>query len=213
MYVLLERCEAFELPTSRHVTQCSQVSGHEHRRQSWKLDDWISYLVSRFRRECVPHTAYTQEQLNNCATVGLTVPLRCDIISLLDLQYLLRKVKYSKHEIFIWGIQTVSLLPPGYRLINSVSLWVVEVYQICTAYFSQVMHFIVTWLCAVRRGKGNWPPYPHSTPGLVRLAVVVWGVLYVYIWVCACVCMVCGYAHLVPVLYGDPTSLRADNCT
>jgi len=34
--------------------------------------------------------------------------------------------------------------------------------------------------------------------------------------VCACVCVcvcVCVYAHLVPALYEDPTSLRADNCT
>jgi uncharacterized integral membrane protein len=30
----------------------------------------------------------------------------------------------------------------------------------------------------------------------------------VYAWA-----WVCGYAHLVPALYEDPTSLRADNCT
>jgi len=56
----------------------------------------------------------------------------------------------------------------------------VEVYEICSAYFSQVMHFIVIWLCAVRRGK-ELATLPQSTPGLVRLAVVVWGVLYVYL--------------------------------
>jgi hypothetical protein len=49
---------------------------------------------------------------------------------------------------------------------------------------------------------------PHLTPGFVRLAVVVWGVL------CMGMCVrVCVYAHLVPALYEDPTSLRADNCT
>jgi len=43
------------------------------------------------------------------------------------------------------------------------------------------------------------PPtsWPHSTPGLVCLTVVVWGVLH---------------AHLVLALYEDPTSLWADNC-
>jgi hypothetical protein len=84
----------------------------------------------------------------------------------------------------LWVFNCVSpLLPPGYRLINSVSLWVVEVYQICTAYFSQVMHFIVTWLCAVRRGKGTGHPIPFnswlSTPRGGGMG-------------CACVCM-CRY--------------------
>jgi hypothetical protein len=36
--------------------------------------------------------------------------------------------------------------------------------------------------------------------------------LHAHVQVYACVC-VCGYAPLVPALYGDPTSLRADNCT
>jgi hypothetical protein len=53
---------------------------------------------------------------------------------------------------------------PGYRLIHYYfSLWVVEVYQIYTAYFSQVMHFIVAWMCAVRRGKGTGHPTPFNS--------------------------------------------------
>jgi hypothetical protein len=39
----------------------------------------------------------------------------------------------------------------------------VEVYQICTGYFSQVMHFIVAWLCAVQRGKGTGHPTPFNS--------------------------------------------------
>jgi len=39
------------------------------------------------------------------------------------------------------------------------------------------------------------------------LAVVVWGVLCMGAGMCVRV-----RAHLVPSLYGDPTSLRADNC-
>jgi hypothetical protein len=34
--------------------------------------------------------------------------------------------------------------------------------------------------------------------------------VHVQVYVCA---WVCGYAHLVPALYEDPTSLWADNCT
>jgi hypothetical protein len=33
---------------------------------------------------------------------------------------------------------------------------------------------------------------------------------HMQVYACA---RVCGYAHLVPALYEDPTSLRADNCT
>jgi hypothetical protein len=94
-------------------------------------------------------------------------------------------------------------------LIITVSWWVVEVYKICTAYFSQVMHFFVTWLCAVRRGKWTGHPNPFnswlSTPR-------GGGIMCIYECVPACA-WVCGYAHLVPALYEDPSSLRADNCT
>jgi hypothetical protein len=61
-------------------------------------------------------------------------------------------------------------------------------------------------------GEKELATLPHLTPGLARLAVVVWGVLYVY--ECVPVCAgVCGYAHLVPALYEDPTNIRADNWT
>jgi hypothetical protein len=60
--------------------------------------------------------------------------------------------------------------------------------------------------------KGN-STLPHLTPGLVRLAVVVWGVMCVGMCACRYMCVhVCVRAHLVPALYGDPTGLRADNC-
>jgi hypothetical protein len=36
--------------------------------------------------------------------------------------------------------------------------------------------------------------------------------LRVHVQVYACA-WVCGYMHLAPALYEDPTSLRADNCT
>jgi hypothetical protein len=97
---------------------------------------------------------------------------------------------------------------------------VVEVYQICTAYFSQVMHFIVTWLCVVQKGKGTGYPIPFnswlSTPhgGGMGCAIYVFMsvCLHVHVLVYACA-WVCGYAHLVPALYEDPTRLQADNCT
>jgi hypothetical protein len=61
---------------------------------------------------------------------------------------------------------------------------------------------------------------PHLTPGLVRLAVVVWGVLCMGVctWcgpACADMCVHgwCVYEHLVLALYEDPISFRADNCT
>jgi hypothetical protein len=34
--------------------------------------------------------------------------------------------------------------------------------------------------------------------------------MHVQVYACA---WLCEYAHLVPALYEDPTSLRADNCT
>jgi hypothetical protein len=70
------------------------------------------------------------------------------------------------------------------------------------------MHFIVAWLCVVRRGKGTGQPsqfnYWLSTTCGGGMGCDVRG------HVCMCECV---YAHLVPVLYEDPTSLRADNCT
>jgi hypothetical protein len=78
-------------------------------------------------------------------------------------------------------------------LIIIVSLCVVEVYQICIAYFSQVMHFIVTWLCAVRRGKGTGHPTPFnsclSTPRSGGMGCAVRGHVCMQVCVCACVCM------------------------
>jgi hypothetical protein len=44
------------------------------------------------------------------------------------------------------------------------------------------------------------------------MGCAVRGHVCMQVYVCACVC-VCVYAHLVPALYGDPTSLRADKCT
>jgi hypothetical protein len=68
------------------------------------------------------------------------------------------------------------------------------------------MHFIVAWLCAVRRGKGTGHPTPFyswlSTPRSGGMGCAVRG------HVCVCV-----YAHLVPALYEDRTSLQADNYT
>jgi hypothetical protein len=97
-------------------------------------------------------------------------------------------------------------------LIIIVSLWVVEVYQIYTAYFSQVMHFIVTWLCVVRKGKGSGHPTPFnswlSTPRNDGMGCAVRGHVCMQVYECVYV-----YAHLVPALYEDPTRLRADNCT
>jgi hypothetical protein len=78
--------------------------------------------------------------------------------------------------------------------------------------------FIVTWMCAVRRGKGTGHPTPFNSwlsmpgGGGMGSAVCVFMSVYLRVQVYACA-WVCGYAHLVPALYGDPTSLRADNCT
>jgi hypothetical protein len=76
--------------------------------------------------------------------------------------------------------------------------------------FSQVMHFIVTWLCAVQRGKGTGHPTPFncwlSTPRSGGMGRSVHGPVCMQVYVCV-------YAHLVPAVYGVPTSLRADNCT
>jgi hypothetical protein len=61
---------------------------------------------------------------------------------------------------------------------------------------SQVMYFIVAWLCAIRRGKGTGHP-SHLTPGLVRLAVVVWCVLCVGMCACRYICVhVCVYMRI-----------------
>jgi hypothetical protein len=51
----------------------------------------------------------------------------------------------------------------------------VEVHQICTASLPG---------CVQYGGGKELANLPHLTPGLVRLAVVVWGVLYVYLSVC-----------------------------
>jgi hypothetical protein len=76
------------------------------------------------------------------------------------------------------------------------------------------MHFIITWLCAVRRGKGTGHPTPFnswlSTPRSGGMGCAVRGHVCMQVYACTCVCM---YAHLVPALYEDPTSLRADNYT
>jgi hypothetical protein len=65
---------------------------------------------------------------------------------------------------------------------------VVEVYQICIAYFSQVMNFNIASLCAVRREKGTGHPTPFncwlSTP-----RSGVWCVLCVGMCVCMCLCL------------------------
>jgi hypothetical protein len=61
--------------------------------------------------------------------------------------------------------------------------------------------------CVQYGGEKELATLPHSTPGLVRIALVVWGMQYVYLCVSACA-WVCGYAHLVPA-----TGLRADSCT
>jgi hypothetical protein len=69
----------------------------------------------------------------------------------------------------------------------------VEVYQICAAYFSQVMHFIVTWVCAVRRGKGTGHPTSFnsrlSTPRGGGMGCAVCVVMSVCLCVHGCVCM------------------------
>jgi hypothetical protein len=85
---------------------------------------------------------------------------------------------------------------------------VLYAYQICTAYFSQVMLFIVAWLYTVRRGKGTGHPTPFnswlSTPRGCGMGCAVcvfmsgwYGVccmcIYEYVPACACagicVCM------------------------
>jgi hypothetical protein len=71
-------------------------------------------------------------------------------------------------------------------LILTVSLWVVEVYQICTAYFSQVMHFIITWLCAVRRGKGTGHPTPFDSWLSMPRSGCMGRALGVFMSVCMC---------------------------
>jgi hypothetical protein len=74
----------------------------------------------------------------------------------------------------------------GFRLIL--------VYQIFSAYFSQVMHFIFTWLCAVRRGKGTGHPTPFnswlSTPrgGGMGCAICVFMSVCLRVHVCMWVC-------------------------
>jgi hypothetical protein len=109
------------------------------------------------------------------------------------------------------------LLPPGYRLINYYCQLVggegiSNLFVLPT--FSQVMHFIITWLCAVQRGKGTGHPTPFnpwlSMPcgGGMGCAVCVFMCvcLHVCVQVYACA-WVCWYVHLVPALYEDPTSL------
>jgi hypothetical protein len=56
--------------------------------------------------------------------------------------------------------------------------------------FGQVMHFIIAWLCAVRRGKGTGHPTPFnswlSTPRSGGMGCAVRG--HVCMQVCVCVC-------------------------
>jgi hypothetical protein len=80
--------------------------------------------------------------------------------------------------------------------------------------FNQVMHFNVAWLYAVRRGK--WTDHPTTfnswliKPHIGGMPCAVRGHVCMHAGICMCMFM---YAHLVPALYWDPTSLRADNCT
>jgi hypothetical protein len=81
--------------------------------------------------------------------------------------------------------------------------------QVVLHIFSQVMHFIVAWSCAVW-GGGTGHPTPFnswfSTPHSGGMGFVVHGHVCMQVYVCVCV-------HPMPALHEDPTSLWADNCT
>jgi hypothetical protein len=80
--------------------------------------------------------------------------------------------------------------------------------KILYAFFIFAMHFIVTWLCAVQRGKGTGHPTPFnswlSTPRSGGMGCAVHGHV--------CNAGMCVHVHLVLALYRDPTILWADNC-
>jgi hypothetical protein len=80
--------------------------------------------------------------------------------------------------------------------------------------FSQVMHFIVAWLCTVRRGKGTGHPTPFSswlsTPRSGGTGCAVHGHVCMQVYVCACVC-VCARASGASTVweFNQPTYIQS----
>jgi hypothetical protein len=87
-------------------------------------------------------------------------------------------VKYIKKSLLTARIQADLLL------LSACAWW--KYTKLVFHIFSQVMHFIVAWLCAVRKGKGTGYPTPFnswlSTPRSGGVGCAVHG------HVCVCVC-------------------------
>jgi hypothetical protein len=87
----------------------------------------------------------------------------------------------------------------------------------CTTSIDNIQNKLVVMnetLARILRGVcyNCWLSTPRSGGMGCAIYVFMSVCLRVHVQVYACA-WVCEYAHLVPAMYGDPTSLRAENCT